>query len=49
MNVKVFNLMSGVNKTRFLVPLESSECKYTLHKSLGNSKQKWNHDKYKVM
>ena len=45
MNLKVFNLMSGVNETRFLVQHESSSCKCGLKGSVCNSKQKWNHDK----
>ena len=34
MNVKVFNLISGVNKTRFIVQHESCECKCGFNKSL---------------
>ena len=34
MNVKVSNLMSGVNKIRFLVQHESSECKCGLNKKV---------------
>ena len=34
MNVKVLNLISGVNKTRFIVQHESCECKYGLNKNL---------------
>ena len=45
LNVKVFHLISGVNKTRFLVQHESSDCKCGLSESVCNSKQKWNHDK----
>ena len=41
-NVKVFNLMSGVNETRFLVQHESCECKCGLNESVCNSKQNWN-------
>ena len=44
MNVKVFNLMWGVNETRFLGQHESRECKCRLNKSECNSKQKWNHN-----
>ena len=44
MNKKVFNLMSGVNETTFLVQHESFECKCRLKGSLCNSRQKWNHD-----
>ena len=40
MNVKVFNLMSWVNETRFLVQNEFCECKYQLRESVSNSKQK---------
>ena len=46
MNVKVFNLMSRVNKTRFLVQHESCECKYGSNESVCNSKQKLNHNGY---
>ena len=42
MNVKVFNLMSGVNETRFLAQHESCECKSGLNESICYSKQKWN-------
>ena len=38
MNSKVFNLMLGLNETRFL------ECKCQLNKSLCNSKQKLSHN-----
>ena len=44
MNVKVFNLISGTNKTKFLVQHELGECKCGLNESICNSKQKWNHD-----
>ena len=40
MNVKVFELIPGVNETRFLVQHESCECKCGLNKSVGNAKQK---------
>ena len=43
-NVKVFNLMSGVNVTRFLVQHESRECKCALNESVCNSEHKWNHN-----
>ena len=33
MNVKVFNLISGVNKTGFLVPHEPCECKCGFNES----------------
>ena len=44
MNVKVLNLISVLNETRYLVQHESCECKCGLSKSACNSKQKWNHD-----
>ena len=36
MNVKVFNLMSGVNETIFLVQRESCKCR--LNENVHNSK-----------
>ena len=44
MHVKVFNLMSRVNETKFLVPHESCKCR--LFESACNLRQKWNHDKF---
>ena len=44
MNVKVSNLISEVNETRFLVQHKSCECKCRLNERVYNSKQKWNHD-----
>ena len=46
MNVKVVNLVSGVNETRFIVQHEPCECKCKcrLNKSVCKSKQKWNRD-----
>ena len=43
MNSKIFNLMSGVDKTRFLVQNESCGCRSRLNGSACNSKQKYNH------
>ena len=43
-NKKCLNLISAVNKTRFLYQHESIECKYRINKSVCNSKQKWNHN-----
>ena len=40
MNIRVFNLMSALNETRFLVQHESCECKCGLKESVCNSKQK---------
>ena len=42
MNIKVVNLMPGVNETKFIVQHESCECKCELNESVCNSKQKWN-------
>ena len=44
MNVKVFNLMSGANETRFLVKCESCEYMCGLVENVCNSKQAWNHN-----
>ena len=44
MNVKVFNLMSGANETRFLVKCESCEYMCGLVENVCNSKQVWNHN-----
>ena len=46
MNVKVFNLMSGVNETRFLAQNESCERKCGFNWCVCNSRQKWNCDEY---
>ena len=39
MNLKVFNLISEVNETRFLVQQELCECKCGLNESVCNAKQ----------
>ena len=44
MNLKVFNSISGVNETKFIVQHESYECKCGLNECVHNSKQNWNHD-----
>ena len=44
MNLEAFNLMLGVNETRFIVQHESCECKCGLNESVSNSKQKCNHN-----
>ena len=46
-NGRLFDLMSGVNETTFLVQQESFDCKCGLNESVCNSKQKWNHDEYR--
>ena len=38
MNLKVFNLVSRVNETRYLVQYDSYECKCRLNESVCNSK-----------
>ena len=40
MNVKVINLISGVNKTRFIVQHESCACECGLNKNVFILKQK---------
>ena len=45
MNIKVINLMSGINETRFIVQHDSCECKCGLNGSVCNSKQKSNREK----
>lgn len=40
MNVKVFNLISRVNKTRYLVQNESCQCECGLNERAFNSNQK---------
>ena len=42
--LKVFNLTSEVNETRFSVQHESCECKCEFNEGVCNSNQKWNHD-----
>ena len=41
MNVKLFNLMSEINETTFLVQHKSSDCKWGLNESVCKSKKKW--------
>ena len=45
-NIKVFNLMSRTNETRFVSWHETSACKYRLE-SVFNDRQRWNSDKCK--
>ena len=44
-NVKVFNLMSGTNETRFIEWRETCKCICRLDGIICNSKQRWNEDK----
>ena len=45
LNVKVFNLMSRTNETRYIEWHETSKCKSRLNGSVCNNKQRWNNDK----
>ena len=45
LNVKVFNLMSRTNETRFIKWHETCKCKCRLDASVCNNKQRWNNDK----
>ena len=44
MDVKTFNLVSGVNEIKFLVQYKSRGSKCRLNESVCNSEQKWNHN-----
>ena len=44
-NVKVFNLMSTTNETRYTEWHETCKCKCRLDASVCNNKQRWNNDK----
>ena len=45
MTIKVFKLMSRINKTRHVSWHETCECKCRLHASVCNDKQRCNNDK----
>ena len=45
LNVKVFNIMSRINKTRHIKWHETCKCKCRLDASVCNNKQRWNDDK----
>ena len=45
LNVKVFNLMSRTNETRYIKWHETCKCKFRLDASVFNNKQHWNDDK----
>ena len=45
LNVKVFNLMSRTNKTRFIKWHEKCKCKCRLNAIVCNNKQRWNKNK----
>ena len=44
-NIKVFNLMSKTNETRYIKWHETCKCKCRLYPSVWNNKQRWNEDK----
>ena len=44
-NVKTFNLMSRINKTRHIMWHETFKCKCRLDTSVFNNQQRWNNDK----
>ena len=45
LNVKVFNLMSRTNETRYIKLHGTCKCKCRLDASVCNNKQRWNNDK----
>ena len=45
LNIKVFNLMSRTNETRYIKWHETCKCKCRLDASFCNNKQRWNEDK----
>ena len=47
LNVKVFNLVSGINETRLIEWHETCKCKRKFEHSVYNNKQRWNDHKCK--
>ena len=45
LNVKVFNLVSGINETRRVDWPKTCKCKCRFEHSVCNNKQRWNDDK----
>ena len=45
MNIKVFNLISRTNETRYIKWRETCKCKCRLDTSVSNNKQGWTNDK----
>ena len=45
LNIKVFNLMSSTNETRYIKWHETCKCKCRLDASFCNNKQRWNENK----
>ena len=47
LNVRVFNLISRTNKTKYIKLHETCKCKCRLDASVCNNKQHWNEDKWR--
>ena len=47
LNVKLFNLMSRTNETRFIEWHEACKCKCKLDEIVCNNKQRWNKNKFR--
>ena len=45
LNVRVFNLISRTNETKYIKLHETCKCKCRLDASVCNNKQRWNEDK----
>ena len=48
-NVKVFNLLPGTDKKRFIEWYETRKCKCRFNSSVCNNKQRWNDDKFRCV
>ena len=47
LNVKLFNVVSGINETRCIECHETCKCKCRFNSSVCNNKQRWNDDKWR--
>ena len=47
LNVKVFNIMSRTNETRFIEWHQTCKCKCRLDAIVCNDKQRWNQNKWR--
>ena len=47
LNVKVFNIMSRTNETRFIEWHQTCKCKCRLDAIVCNNKQRWNQNKWR--
>ena len=45
MNLKLFNIIKGMNESKALTKHISSDCRYEFDGRKCNSKQKWNNNK----